>query len=212
MNNTLNSNKIIKCLQINMQRSKVVTANLIRTIEDLNIDIILAQEPYVIKRKVCGIPLNLKTIFCDLGEKPKTAIIIANKSLQVINVCTYTCDNATFAYIQFLNNSITFCSAYCPPLKDIKIELNLISNVIIKLKPNNLIISMDTNAHSRNWFNNSEDARGDTLNDFLAQNNLILHNDNEGNPTFHTIRNGRVYQSSIDLTISDINASLLIKN
>ncbi len=54
MNNSVSHNitselKDIKCLQINLQRSKSATANLKQYIIDNNYDIVFIQEPYVIK-------------------------------------------------------------------------------------------------------------------------------------------------------------------
>jgi hypothetical protein len=54
MNNSNNSS--INCTQINLQRSKTSTANLLKTIEEYNIDIVIAQEPHVINGKVIGFP------------------------------------------------------------------------------------------------------------------------------------------------------------
>ncbi len=90
--------------------------------------------------------------------------------------------------------------------------MDYINNAFNKIKPKNIIISIDSNAHSMNWFNSSEDGRGVILNDFLAQNNLILHNNNEQNPTFYAIRNNQIFRSSIDLTISNLSASTMVNN
>jgi hypothetical protein len=37
---------------------------------------------------------------------------------------------------------------------------------------------MDSNAKSRVWFSPIDDNRGDTVNEFVAQNNLSILNDN----------------------------------
>jgi hypothetical protein len=58
--NSANNNNSINCIQINLQRSKSSTAQLIKVIEDQSIDIILAQELYDIRGKVCGFPLKYK--------------------------------------------------------------------------------------------------------------------------------------------------------
>jgi hypothetical protein len=59
-------------------RKKAATNHLLKHIEDNYIDIILIQEPYVMKQKVCGFPLKYRTIFTETGETPKTAITIVN--------------------------------------------------------------------------------------------------------------------------------------
>jgi hypothetical protein len=57
---------------------------------------------------------------------------------------------------------------YCSPFSDINEELNHIQNSLNALKPENLIIAMDSNAHSRVWFSDRDDNRGNTLNDFIT--------------------------------------------
>jgi hypothetical protein len=52
------SDKNIKCVQINIQRSKSATAHLTQHIEEHDIDIAIIQEPYVVKQKVCGFPIR----------------------------------------------------------------------------------------------------------------------------------------------------------
>jgi hypothetical protein len=60
---------------------------------------------------------------------------------------------------------------------------------------------MDSNSHSNVWFDKNNDYRGDLINIFIAQNNLILLNNNKNVPTFETSRGN----SSIDLTIASID-------
>ncbi len=197
----------IKCVQINLQRSKISTANLVKLIDEYNIDLMLVREPYVFNGKVCGFSLNYRVIQCENGEKPKTAIIVVNKALQAINITYFARGYAALAKIKFISNDILFISMYCSPTSDINNELNFISNAINTINPQNLI---DSNAHSENWFSCSDDTRGETLNQFISSENLIIHNNNENTPTFYTIRNETIYQSAIDLTLTNLNASTLI--
>lgn len=53
-----------------------------------------------------------------------------------------------------------------------------INHALNNLKSNNVFISMDSNAKSRVWFSSIDDNRGDTVNEFVAQNNLSILNDN----------------------------------
>jgi hypothetical protein len=202
----------IKCIQINLQRSKSSTSNLVKLIEQFKIDLALVQEPYVIQKKVCGIPLSFRTIFCDSGDKPKAAIIIANKYLQIVNISTFTCDFSTFIKIELQNYELLCVSVYCSPTGNIESELDYIRDAINRINHKKLIISIDSNAHSTNWFNEYEDERGRILNDFIAQNNLIIMNENETIATYHTVRNQRIYESSIDITLANLNATPIIKN
>jgi hypothetical protein len=67
---------------------------------------------------------------------------------------------------------------------------------------------MDSNAKSRVWYSDTNDSRGESLNDFIAQHNLILLNDNEFINTFHTTRG----ESSIDMTLITLNLANFVHN
>jgi hypothetical protein len=88
MNNSNNGS--INCIQINLQRSKTSTANLLKTIEEYNIDIVIAQEPHVINGKVIGFPLNYSVLYDQNSTHPKTVIIITNNLIQNIFIQTFS--------------------------------------------------------------------------------------------------------------------------
>jgi hypothetical protein len=48
-------------MQINLQHSKVATANLMQITEEESIDILCIQEPYTTQNKVVGIPNKFRT-------------------------------------------------------------------------------------------------------------------------------------------------------
>jgi len=50
----------IKCIQINLQHSRVATDNLVKIIEEGGTHILCILEPYTIQNKVVGIPKNTK--------------------------------------------------------------------------------------------------------------------------------------------------------
>jgi ribonuclease HI len=203
-----NSENIINCLQINLQRSKHSTAHLAKYIEEKQIDIIFIQEPYVIKGKVCGFPLKFRLFYCENCDRPKSAIAIANDSIQAIAINTFTNTFSTIINVKFKLKVISLISIYCSPFECLATELSHIKTAINSLKPQNLIISADSNANSRVWFSKSDDSRGDLFNDFIAENNLLLLNNNENIATYHTTRG----ESFIDLTLTNVNCVSLIKN
>jgi len=203
-------NSLINCIQINLQRSKHSTTHLVKIIEEKHIDIVLVQEPYAVKGKVCGFPLRYKVLYDDTCDKPKTAIIITNKLLQVIELKTFAKGYSTFAKIQFRAKAFIFVSAYCSPTSDLSDQLAHMQDFLVKVKPQNCIIGMDSNAKSKIWFRNSEDNRGQLLEDFISQNDLLVLNNNEDIPTFHTFRGDVIAESYIDITIANVNSSALI--
>ena len=68
-------NTLIKFLQINLQHSRAATNNLMKTIEEDDIDVICIQEPYVINNKVVGIPKKYKILAHGEGRH-RAAIVI----------------------------------------------------------------------------------------------------------------------------------------
>lgn len=97
-------------------------------------------------------------------------------------------------------------SAYCSPFEDLNQELIHIQNAINVLKPNNYIICVDSNSHSKVWFNDNDDQRGEQINDFLAENNLIICNEGIFGPTYQCSTGS----SHIDITLCNLNTNNLI--
>jgi hypothetical protein len=73
----------IRCIQINLQHSKVANANLMQITEEESTDILCIQEPYTIQNKVVGIPNKFRT-YTLAGTKSRTAIVVTNKHIDVL--------------------------------------------------------------------------------------------------------------------------------
>jgi hypothetical protein len=170
----INIESNIKCLQINLQRCKAATAHLMKYIENKNIDILLIQEPYFAKGKVCDFSSKYRIYYCESVERAKTAIIVINDLLQVVYIKTFIKDYLTVISVKFRNKLYYMFSLYCSPEQDLNRELQFLKSALIALKPQNVVISIDSNAKSRVWFSNSDDFRGELINDFIAENNLML--------------------------------------
>ena len=70
-------------MQINLQHSKVATANLIQITEKESTDILCIQETYTIQNKVVGIPKKFGT--CTIAEtRNRAAIVVNNKHIDVL--------------------------------------------------------------------------------------------------------------------------------
>jgi exonuclease III len=182
-----NLNKNVKFLQINLQTHKAAINRLNRFIDEKNIDIVLTQEPYVLNQKVCRFSSDYR-IFqtSNANESPRASIIVINPSIQATGIQTFTNEFVAVVQIQTSNETILLLSLYCSPNEDLEPKLEYTENIIRKLKPKNLIICTDANAHSKYWFNHFEDQRGQIFQDFIAINNLIIINDNEDILTYYT--------------------------
>ncbi len=181
----------IKCLQINLQRSKAATAQLNKIIIERKYDIIFIQEPYVIKSKVCGFPIHFK-LYYKQSNVIKTAIVVINHKIQTLFIESLSNHFLTIVKLHFKSKSFYGFSIYCSPFESLETEL------------------IDSNAKSKVWFNNKDNRRGHLIIDFINQNNLFILNDNNCPQltTYYTTRG----VSNIDLTITDLNSFQLIKN
>jgi len=70
-------------MQINLQHSKVATANPIQITEEESTDILCIQEPYTIQKKVVGIPNKFRT-YTIPGTRSRAAILVTNKHINVL--------------------------------------------------------------------------------------------------------------------------------
>lgn len=82
--NLLNSTETLKCLQMNIQHSRVATTNLTQIIQH-NIDIVFVQEPYIVHNRVAGFPKGLK-IHTQGEGRIRAAILINNNEVDAITI------------------------------------------------------------------------------------------------------------------------------
>jgi hypothetical protein len=136
-------------------------------------------------------------------DTPKSAIVITSNRLQTVNITSYATNYLCVCNIEFAHKIITLISIYCSPLTSLTDELNELQNVLNNIRSDGHIIAIDSNAHSRVWFNRNDDQRGNEINDFIAQNNLILINNNSECPTYETTGG----KSTIDLTFASLSAA-----
>ena len=67
-NTSISNGTKIWCLQINLQHSRAATGNLQNFVHQCDVDIIFAQEPYVINNKVAGMSHHYKIITQGNGK------------------------------------------------------------------------------------------------------------------------------------------------
>ena len=58
----------IKCIQINLQHSKLATDNLLKIVEEDSTDILCIQEPYTIQNKIVGLSKKYKYLRQEMEE------------------------------------------------------------------------------------------------------------------------------------------------
>ena len=85
-------------MQINLQHSKVATANLMQITEEECTDIICIQEPYIIQNKVVGIR-NKYRIYTIPGTRSRAAIVVTNKHIDILLLKQHSDADAVVAEI-----------------------------------------------------------------------------------------------------------------
>jgi len=83
MKRTGKINSRLKCLQINLQHSRLATDNLLKITQEEGIDILCIQEPYTTGNKLAGLPKSL-TVYTSGAGRKRAAIVINNKQTDTI--------------------------------------------------------------------------------------------------------------------------------
>lgn len=188
----------LTCFQINLQHSKIATNNLVQLIYELRIDLCLIQEPYTVNNKLAGIPKSMRTYVCGAGRK-RAAIIISNKNIDATVINQLSNEDCVVVEIHHRDKKFYTTSMYFDIEADISIDIGKIESILEHTKGEGMLISADTNARSKLWFDTTDNDRGRDLEEFLTTSTLHIINENTGIPTFETRR----AKSWIDLTITN---------
>jgi len=186
----------IKCAQLNLQHSRTATYNLTQLILQNNIDVAFVQEPYTVLNNVAGLPKSFR-IFAHGGGRKRTAIMINNSNIDAIAIKQLSYEDATLLELRHGDLNFYGASLYFPIDRDIERDIESIEKIIQLAKGKEIIISVDSNARSKLWYDTITNQRGKSLEEFVLTRDLFLINEATGTPTFETMR-GR---SWIDLTL-----------
>lgn len=168
------------------------------------------------KNKLIKTTKDFNFIYCEKKElRPKSLIIIRKNSLSYLIDDELTDQNnviiliddlvliSTYFNLKENNNNIIID-------RDIKKDLDYLKKILIKYKNKKIIICGDLNSWHYSWGNKSN-KRGELLNDFINDNNLIIINEKKLGPTFKKIvkeqnsENISMRSSFIDLTLISSN-------
>ncbi|CAG4980804.1 unnamed protein product [Parnassius apollo] len=178
-------------MRVNLQRSRVATAELLQVASNKGVSITIVQEPYVGKNGVIKEHPGTRVVQCSLNrQKPvKAAVLIFGDQLEIIHDPQLVTETEAAVLLVAGNLKLGVVSVYLEGEQDINPYLRRIQAACAKLHTNNIIVAGDINAWSQWWGSNSEDERGAAYNTFL--NEMDLHILNTGDtPTFETYRRG----------------------
>ena len=201
--------------QINLQKKKIACQTYLSELKTH--EIMLIQEPYAVKNRICYVPKTHKAFspYCK-EQKIRTAILLpielakksfiltpyTNKDIIAVKSNTHT------------KKGIMWCSFYMAMennIQDINPEaLGKFAKLVEHTNNKNipLVMGADSNGHHTLWNSYKTTARGRMICELINKYNLNV--ENKGNlPTFTNTRN---YKSIIDITITNKSATKLIKS
>lgn len=158
-------------------------------------DLICLQETFLKPNKQLKFP-GFTTLRKDRKELRGGILILIKENIKFHEINTNS-ENEYQSIQILLENSetITIKNVYCSPTEDILKYQEIFENI-----SNKTIIVGDFNAHHTIWGCHDTNRRGQTMENFINQNNLTFLN--TGTPTFY--KNNTI-PSAIDLTISTNN-------
>jgi hypothetical protein len=205
--NTSKASAPLKCLQINLRHSRCAALNLSQLILDLDIDVILIQEPYAAMSPQSSsfepkfVPPGYSSFHSLSSEHAFGSVIIAKSSLNA-SLCNY-CPSNNCCGVK-LSNDVFLFSIYCrPSLVSIPLHLESIFNSIPPAVKKHAIFGIDCNAKSPAWNSLRADKNGTDL-EFCFLNNALSISNVNLNLLSHKPSN----TSFVDVTLSGDSVSL----
>lgn len=168
--------------------------------QERHIDYFSIQEPYSINGLVKGFSLTTTNQILgnqDPETRPMAAIICKPHSepLHLLQHCT---EYFTVCKLRLPTCRLNLISGYFQYAHYIDPYLDHLQSVIDKVKGEEIIICIDSKAHSPEWFANKEDDKGRIMLDFIMRNSLEILNTRFQPPT-HKLG------TNIDLTLSTVS-------
>ena len=162
-----------------IQNKKVSLTQRLRT---ENIDIACIQETHLNKGNKFSIR-GYQTFRTDREGHKGGVLILVKNSIATKDFTVNTDYQAEIQRIRFTaeRNEITVFNFYCPQDKDLSLQK-------MDIPKENCLIAGDFNSHSTCWGYEETDRRGDEVEDWQIENNMLLLNDPEDPPTFFSRR------------------------
>ena len=162
--------KSLKCLQINLRHSKIASASLAQVIFDLDIDLVLIQEPYAFSATHPVIP-NVPTGYSTFHALTKdhaygSAIIARNLIATKFNLKNRHLDNH-LACVELTTDDgpLCFCSLYLRPSE--QTFLSSATTIFHFIGSTKAVYGVDSNARNPVWNSITTDVRGAELETLL---------------------------------------------
>ena len=190
----------VPCIQINMHNAMLASVQLSQHL-GAEPTIAFITEPYTAYNKIVSLPLGYN-IFpqTPLDPAPRAGLAIPSY-LPVVFLSHLSCRDSAVALVTIGTTKYVLVSGYC----DITLDPvpQWLSDCVKYASDNDhqLIVSLDTNAHSGFFGPQDNNRRGDAMEEFILMNGLLVHNQGDI-PTFEVVRGQRTLSSFIDVTLT----------
>jgi len=174
--------KRIKCIQINLQHSRLETDNIRKIIED-STDILCIREPYTIQNKTVGLSKNHKTF--TSGEGRNSAAIVVTNQID------------TLLLNQLSDEDMVVLEVIIGNVKIILAGMLKIEAILLYAKGAGVLIAADSNSRSVSWHNTLTNRRGRIPKEFLMSKQIHILNKESDYTNFWSHRGTR----NIDITV-----------
>ncbi|KAE9543565.1 hypothetical protein AGLY_002365 [Aphis glycines] len=211
------SDNSITIVQVNMARTATANEDLLLYAQKERIDVALLQEPYVRYGRLVGLETSPIRIILSPGVQQKggrnilhgAAIVIFNPTITALARNDLTCDNFAVATISIgTGKDINLISAYFKYRTPTAELVGTLRRITRSCGPNTLI-GADINAFSKGqWFSKTTDARGQLVEDYIAEEQLSVLNKRNRLYTFSGPRG----ENNIDITLATKDISSHIKD
>ena len=185
----------IRVVQINLNKSNAAMQELTIELRKSTHFICMITEPSVIKHRLSSIPKHYNCIPAQRENSPRVAIF-TSPSIPLQGISHLSQRDIVVGLIRCGNKQTAIISAYMDiKMSPVTEQLNEALKYC-KLKGYSILLTADTNSHSRMW-GNETNSRGKIWESFIEEEQLLIHNHGRI-PTFES-KNGK---SIIDVTLS----------
>lgn len=152
----------LSVVQINLQRKKTATHELLMEADKRKLSIALTQEPYVGSEGMMKKHIGTTVVQAIKGgeKTSKSAIVVFDARLDVSWDPFLLTSNITYVVATLGTRKIAFFSVYFEGTEPIEPYLQTLHCMCEKIKADHYIIGGDMNAWSSWWGSKTDDARG----------------------------------------------------
>ena len=176
------TSRTFNVLQWNAEGVQNKKISLTKRLRTENIDVACIQETHLNKQNKFSIR-GYQTFRADREGHKGGVMVLVKNSIAAKDFIVNTDNQAEIQGIQFNaeKTALTVFNLYCPQDKDLSLQQ-------MDVPTENCILAGDFNSHSTCWGYEDTDRRGDEVEDWQIENNLLLLNDPDDPPTFFSRR------------------------